>query len=64
LDAISDKTDRVSRNDFFTFSAADMHWPDLHNLMPNGEDSANTETIQEAARRRRKNLIDNPHIAA
>jgi hypothetical protein len=22
---------------FFTFSAADMYWPELHNLMPNGK---------------------------
>ncbi len=36
---------------FFTFSAADMHWPDLHNLMPNIENSADTETVQEAVRR-------------
>ncbi|CAB4412465.1 unnamed protein product [Rhizophagus irregularis] len=49
---------------FFTFSAADTHWPDLHDLMPNGENPAETETIQEAAKRRRKDLIDNPHIAA
>ncbi len=48
---------------FFTFNAADMHWPDLHNFMPNIENSADTETVQEAVRRRRKDLIDNPHIA-
>src|SRR6266540_4837292 len=41
---------------FFTFSAADMYWPDLHNLMPNIENSADTENIQEAVRRRRKDL--------
>ena len=22
---------------FFTFSAADLHWPELHNLISNGE---------------------------
>src|SRR2546421_4217384 len=49
---------------FFTFSAADMHWPDLHNLMPNIENSLDTETSQEATRRQHKDLIDNPHIAA
>ena len=48
---------------FFTFSA-DVHWQDLHNLMPNGKNSVNTETVQEAARRRRKDLINNLHIAA
>ena len=48
---------------FFTFSAADMHWPDLHNLMPNGVNTIR-ETVQEASKRRRKDLIDNPHIAA
>ena len=35
---------------FFTFSAADTHWSDLHNLMPNGENSIEAETVQEAAR--------------
>lgn len=49
---------------FFTFSAADTHWPDLHDLIPNGENPTETETIQEATKRRRKDLIDNPHIAA
>lgn len=49
---------------FFTFSAADMHWPELYNLMPNGENVVvEAETVQEAAKRRRKDLIDNPHIA-
>ena len=48
---------------FFTFSAADMHWPDLHHLMPNIENCSDTETVQEAAKRRRKDIIDNPHIA-
>ena len=49
---------------FFTFSAADMHWLDLHNLMPSGENSVEAESSQDAVRRRRKDLIDNPHIAA
>jgi len=37
---------------FFTFSAADLHWPDLHKLMPSSEASANHQ-----------NIVDNPHIA-
>jgi hypothetical protein len=49
---------------FFTLSAADMHWPELHKLMPNGENLDETETDQEASKRRRKDLIDNPHIAS
>lgn len=49
---------------FFTFSAANMHWPELHDLMPNGENVVEAETVQEATKRRRKDLIDNPHIAA
>jgi ATP-dependent DNA helicase PIF1 len=46
---------------FFTFSAADLHWPELHKLMEleghNGDEA-------ESARKRQQNLIDNPHIAA
>jgi hypothetical protein len=45
---------------FFTFSAADMHWPDLHRLMPHGDSSLSD---QESASQRRQDLIDNPHIA-
>ena len=48
---------------FFTFSTAEMHRPDLYNLMPNRENLVEGETVQEAARRQRKDLIDNPHIA-
>lgn len=47
---------------FFTFSAADLHWPDLHDLMPHGADPPNNRN--EAAKSRRQDLIDNPHIAA
>ena len=36
---------------FFTFSTAEMHWPDLYNLMPNRENLVEGETVQEAARR-------------
>jgi len=42
---------------FFMFSAADMHWPDLHNLMPNGENPVEEETVQKAARFQCKNFI-------
>ncbi|CAG8641197.1 7999_t:CDS:2 [Cetraspora pellucida] len=49
---------------FFTFSAADLHWPDLHNLMPHGENPVDGESEQEACKRRHQDLIDNPLIAA
>ena len=41
---------------FFTFSSADMHWPELHNLFRNqtGEESLPAM--------RRQNVINNPHI--
>ena len=39
---------------FFTFSSADMHWPELHALF--STDSDNT------AENRRQNVINNPHI--
>ncbi|GBC15565.1 ATP-dependent DNA helicase PIF1 [Rhizophagus irregularis DAOM 181602=DAOM 197198] len=42
---------------FFTFSAADLHWPELHNLMPHGD-------VEDADRYRRQDLIENPHISA
>ena len=40
---------------FFTFSSADMHWPELHDLF--GKIAENT-SIEE----RRQNVINNPHI--
>jgi hypothetical protein len=46
---------------FFTFSAADLHWPELHKLMP---DEGNTGEERISARQRQQNLVDNPHIAA
>ena len=49
---------------FFTFNAADLHWPELHKLMPHGEDQIEGESEQDEAKRRRQDLIDNPHIAA
>ena len=39
---------------FFTFSSADMHWPELHALF--NSDGSNT------AENRRQNIINNPHI--
>ncbi|CAG8825288.1 24026_t:CDS:2, partial [Cetraspora pellucida] len=41
---------------FFTFSSADLHWPDLHNLMPNTSVSSTQATQYH-------NLNENPHIA-
>jgi hypothetical protein len=43
---------------FFTFNAADMHWPELHKLMEND----NNGDEPEASKRRQQNIIDNPHI--
>ena len=40
---------------FFTFSAADMHWPELHGFF--SSDSANLTHLE-----RRQNVIDNPHL--
>ena len=45
---------------FFTFSMADLHWPELHKLM---EDNDHNRDEAESAKRRQQNLIDNPHIA-
>ena len=39
---------------FFTFSAADSHWPDLQRLLQNNEDATRTERAQA--------VIDNPHL--
>jgi hypothetical protein len=38
---------------FFTFSSADMHWPELHDIL-----SSNKENSQD----RRQAVINNPHI--
>ena len=46
---------------FFTFSAADLHWPELHNLMPGGE---NVRDETETAKWRQQNIVENPHVAA
>jgi len=49
-------------NLFFTFSAADNQWADLHRHMPDhGEDFI---TSPRRHIRAIKNLVDNPHIAA
>jgi hypothetical protein len=44
---------------FFTFSSADLHWPELHDLMPPVR-----EGEMESANTRHKNLVNNPHIVA
>ena len=41
---------------FFTFSAADFHWPELHQLMANDEED-------DSGKQRVQNIVDNPHIA-
>ena len=40
---------------FFTFSSADMQWPELHSLFDENSGDLNHE-------QRRKNVIDNPHL--
>ncbi|XP_059064746.1 uncharacterized protein LOC131856825 [Cryptomeria japonica] len=45
---------------FFTLSAADMYWPDLHALML----GTSPNTSREAQNWRKKNVIDYPHIVA
>ena len=40
---------------FFTFSSADMHWPELHALFGANTGNATSEV-------RRQNVINNPHI--
>lgn len=40
---------------FFTFSSADMHWPELHALFNLSNEKQSTEN-------RRQNVINNPHI--
>ena len=42
---------------FFTFSSADMHWPEVHARF-----SANTETGDIASETRQQYVINNPHI--
>ncbi|KAF5331234.1 hypothetical protein D9611_013064 [Ephemerocybe angulata] len=49
---------------FFTLSAADLQWPDLHEHMPKGEGDPDPEDEDAARRKRRENLNRNPHIAA
>ncbi|CAB4040246.1 Hypothetical predicted protein, partial [Paramuricea clavata] len=44
---------------FFTFSSADMHWPELHALFNTG---TNFETGNSASEVRRQNVINNPHV--
>ncbi len=44
---------------FFTFSSADMHWPELHALFKAGTDC---ETDSSTSEERRQNVINNPHV--
>ena len=43
------------QHSFFTFSSADLHWPELHALFTSG----NIDTTVE---NRHENVINNPHI--
>jgi hypothetical protein len=40
---------------FFTFSAADLHWPELHELILSNDTGNSTNHHQ--------NIVDNPHVA-
>ena len=42
---------------FFTFSSADMHWPELHALFNAKGDNPNI-----CSKLRRQNVINNPHL--
>lgn len=42
---------------FFTFSSADMHWPELHSLLQDSDSG-----LDCASQDKRQNVIDNPHI--
>ena len=44
---------------FFTFSSADMHWPELHALFKAGSDC---DTDNSTSEERRQNVINNPHV--
>jgi hypothetical protein len=44
---------------FFTFSSADMHWPELHALFKADSDC---ETDNYTSEVRRQNVINNPHV--
>ncbi|CAB4020199.1 Hypothetical predicted protein [Paramuricea clavata] len=44
---------------FFTFSSADMHWPELHALF---KADANSNINNSTSDVRRQNVINNPHI--
>ena len=44
---------------FFTFSSADMHWPELHALF---KASTDCETGSSTSNVRRQNVINNPHV--
>ena len=46
---------------FFTFSAADLHWPEFHKLMV---DEENMEEGSNSAQKWQQNLVNNPHVAA
>jgi len=50
---------------FFTFSAADLHWPELHKLMPdNNFIDGTVHNEAESAEQRQRNIVENPYIAA
>ena len=44
---------------FFTFSSADMHWPELHALLVESDRQIVTSISSDS---RRQNVINNPHI--
>ena len=44
---------------FFTFSSADMHWPELHALFKADADNDISNSTTEV---RRQNVINNPHV--
>ena len=49
---------------FFTFSTADLHWPEFHKLMNNEENSKEERDEHNLANQRLQNLNNNLHLAA
>ena len=45
---------------FFTFSSADMHWPELHALFNVNSNCENSNDLTSEVRR--QNVINNPHL--
>ncbi|GES74199.1 ATP-dependent DNA helicase Pif1-like [Rhizophagus clarus] len=63
-DALVCITRRQSLRQVKSRRAADLYWPNLHKLMPDGENSMDEESDMKRSKHQHQDLIDNPHIAA